>query len=161
MRLRRSRGRSPVRPLYSLEKEATLTTDDSQEAIGACLTQESHPVIYISQQLTSAEKNYSNIEREALAIVWSVAKLKHFLLGRSFDICTDHKPLVYLFGKTSAIPTNASARISRWELQLMGYEYNIRYVKGADIPHVDALSRLKFKEKLEDSKQITQDESLR
>lgn len=136
---------SPVVQPYSLNKEVTLTTDASQEALGACLTQDSHPVIYISRRLTDAERNYSNIEREALAILWAVVRLKHFLLGRTFVICTDHQPLIHLFGRTSAIPMGTSARICRWALQLMAYDYSIRYVKGADIPHVDALSRMKFK----------------
>jgi hypothetical protein len=137
---------SPVVQPYCLDKDVTLTTDASKEAIGACLVQDDHPVIYISRKLSNAEKNYSNIEREALAVVWAVVRLKHFLLGRSFNICTDHKPLVYLFGDASSIPVGTSARICCWALKLMAYEYTIRYVKGADIPHADALSRMKFKD---------------
>ena len=107
---------SPVVQPYCLHKDVTLTTDASKEAIGACLVQENHPVIHISRKLSNAEKNYSNIEREALAVVWAVVRLKHFLLGRSFDICTDHKPLVHLFCNASAIPMGNSARICYWAL---------------------------------------------
>ena len=144
-RIKEEISSSPVVQPYSLQKEATLTTDASKEALGACLSQESHPVIYISRRLTPAERNYSNIEREALAIVWAVSRLKQFLLGRQFCVETDHKPLVPLFSKTSSIPTGTSARICRWALQLMSYDYSIKYVPGEDLPHADALSRLRFK----------------
>ena len=50
-----------VKP-YSLDKEVTLSTDASEKTIGAVLTQNDHPVIYISRNLTSAEQKYSNIE---------------------------------------------------------------------------------------------------
>ena len=73
-----------------LEKEVTMTTDASKCAIAAVLTQEGHPVKYISRTLSTAEKNYSNIEREALAIVWSISRLQHFLLGRKFILTTNH-----------------------------------------------------------------------
>ena len=149
-RIKEEISRSPVVQPYSLDKEVVLTTDASQEALGACLTQESHPVIFISRRLSPAEKNYSNIEREALAIVWAVTRLKQFLLGRQFAIKTDHKPLIYLFSKTASIPIGTSARICRWALELMSYDYAINYVKGKDLPHVDALSRLRFKGMNED-----------
>ena len=48
---------------YSLQKEATVTTDASEKAIGGVLLQEGHPVKYVSRKLTPAEQNYSNIER--------------------------------------------------------------------------------------------------
>ena len=80
----------PVIQPYSLEKEAIVTTDASQEAIGGILTQEGHPVIYVSRKLSKAERNYSNIEREALAIIWVVTRMKQFLMGRKFTLITDH-----------------------------------------------------------------------
>ena len=66
---------------YSLQKEATVTIDASENAVGGVLSQEGHPVIYVSTKLTRAEQNYSNIERKALAIVFLFTKLNHFLLG--------------------------------------------------------------------------------
>ena len=76
----------PLVPPYSLQKEATVTTDASEKAIGRFFSQEGHPVIYVSRKLTPAEQNYyySNIEQEALAIVSVVTRLKQFLLGRRF-----------------------------------------------------------------------------
>ena len=91
---------NPLVQTYSLTKEATVTTDASEKAIGRVLSQEGHPVIYVSRKLSQAEQNYSNFEREALSIVFVVTRLKPFLLGRRFTLQTDHKPLKYLFIQT-------------------------------------------------------------
>ena len=88
---------NPLVQPYNLTKEATVTTDASGKAIGGVLSQEGHPVIYVSRKLWQAEQNYSNIEREALAIVFVVTRLKQFLLGRRFTLQSDHKLLKYLF----------------------------------------------------------------
>ena len=74
----------PLVQRYSYTKEATVTTDASEKAIGGVLSQEGHPVIYVSMKLAQAEQTYSNIEREALAIVFVVTRLKQLLLGRKF-----------------------------------------------------------------------------
>ena len=149
--LKRVISKAPVVQPYSLQKEATLTTDASKFTLAAVLTQNGHPVIYISRHLSDAEKNYSNIEREALAIVWAVTRLKDFLLGRKFSINTDHKPLQFLFGENKEIPhATASSRIIRWALTLMQYDYEIQHVPGKNIHHADALTRLEFTHSLED-----------
>ena len=94
--------------------------------------------------MSQAERNYSNIEREALAIVFVVARLKQFLLGRRFTLQTDHKPLKYLFAPDEEIPKTASARITRWATAQMGFDFELKYTPGEQIPHAEALSRLDF-----------------
>ena len=126
---------------YSLTKEATVTTDSTEKAIGGVHAQERHPVIYVSRNLSQAEQNNSNIEREALAIVFVVTNLKQFLLGRRFTLQTDHKPVKQLFAPDEEIPKATSARITRWAM-LMGFDFELKYTPGEQIPHADALSRL-------------------
>ena len=121
---------NPLVQSYSLQKEATVTTDASEKAIGGVLSQEGHPVIYVSRKLTPAEKNYSNTEREALAIVFVVTRLEQFLLGRRFTLQTDHKPLKHLFAPDEEIPKTASARITRWAKALMGFDHELKYTTG-------------------------------
>ena len=119
--------------------------------IGAVLTQNDHPVIYISRNLTSAEQKYSNIEREALAVVFAVTRrLRQFLLGRKFTLRTDHKPLQYIFNPSNQIPKVVSARLARWTITLMAYDYDVQYTPGQDIGHADAMSRLRFKDDEDD-----------
>ena len=110
----------PLVQPFSLQKEATVNTCASEKAIGGVL---SHPVIYVSRKLSPAEQNYSTIEREALAIVFVVTRLKQFLLGRRFTLETDRKPLKYLFAPDEEIPKTASARITRWAIALIGFDY--------------------------------------
>ena len=117
---------NPLVQPYSLQKKATVTTDTSEKAIGGVLSQEGHPIIYVSRKSTPAEQDYSNIEREALVIVFVVTRLKQFHLGRRFTLQTDHKPLKYLFAPDEEIPKTASARITRWAIALMGFDYELR-----------------------------------
>ena len=144
----------PLVQPHSLQKEATVTTDASEKTIGGVLSQEGHPVIYVSRKLTPAEQNYSNVEREALAIVFLVTRLKQFLLGRRFNLQTDHKPLKYLFAPDEEIPKTASTRITRWAIALMGFDYELRYTPGEQIPHADALSRMDFGEDESDNDRV-------
>ena len=116
---------SLVQP-YSLQKEATVTTDASEKAIGGVLSREGHPVIYVSGKLNPADQNSSNIEREALAIGFVVTRLKQFVLGRQFTLMTEHKPLKYLFEPDEEIPKTASARVTRSAIALMGFDYELK-----------------------------------
>ena len=115
-----------------MTKEATVTTDASEKTIGGALSQEGHPVIYVSRKLSQTEQNYSNIEREALAIVFVVSRLKQFLLGRKFFLQTDLRPLEYLFAPDEEIQKTASARITRcpWAIALMGFDFELKYTPG-------------------------------
>ena len=103
-----------------------------------------HPVIYASRKLSQAEQNYSNIQREALAIVFVVTRLKQFLLRRRFTIPTDHKPLNYLFAPDEELPKTASAGIKRCAIALMGFDFELKYTPGEQITNADAFRRPHF-----------------
>ena len=146
---------NPLVQPYNLQKEATVTTDASEKAIGGALLQERLPVIYVSRKLTPpAVQNYSNLEREALAIVFVATRMKQLLLGRRFTLQTDHKPLKYLFAPDGEIPKTASARITRWTIALMVFDYELKYTPGERIPHADALSRMDFDEDKSDNDRV-------
>lgn len=83
------------------------------------------PIAFASRSLTTAEKKYSQLDKEALAIIFGVTKFRQYLLGHHFFIFSDHKPLQYLFGNSKAIPPLASSRIQRWALTLSAYDYSI------------------------------------
>ena len=116
---------------------STLTTDASNKGLGAILSQEEHPICYTSRTLNKAGENNSTTEKELLPIVWSVQRLRQYLLGREFKIRTDHQALTWLFNCKEP-----SSRLFRWRLMLEGYDYVIEYYKGKDNKAVDALSRV-------------------
>ena len=59
------------------------------------------PIAYASKKLLPRERNWATVEKECYAIIWSVKRFEFFLYGRTFEIHTDHKPLVYLDAKKS------------------------------------------------------------
>ena len=118
----------------------SLAVDASQNAIGAVLSQVGHPVLYVSRKLSPTEANYSNIEREALAALWACKRLEQFLLGKKFILKTDHKPL-YILGPDSALRTDISARLMRFALKMMHFDYEIKYIPGISNVITDRLSQ--------------------
>ena len=87
--------------------------------------------------MNTAERNYSTIERELLAIVFAVEKFRYYLYGKPFTIITDHNPLVYLNNITLT-----SERLTRWRLKLAEYDFNVTYRKGKANGNADAMSRI-------------------
>ena len=132
---------------YDPDKDLTLTVDASPYGVGAVISHTSadgigKPIAFASRSLNSAEKNYAQIQREALAIIFGVKKFHMYLYGRRFTLETDHKPLSFIFSPTKDIPSTAAARMQRWALILSGYEYDIKHRRGEDNAHADMLSRL-------------------
>ncbi|KXJ08001.1 Retrovirus-related Pol polyprotein from transposon 297 [Exaiptasia diaphana] len=99
------------------------------------------PVAFDSRVLTDAEKKYSQIEKELLAIVFGATKFRQYLLGRHFTLKTDHKPLITLCGEHKTIPQMASSRIKRWTLLSAAYDYTIEFIPGKENNWADFLSR--------------------
>ena len=132
---------------YDPKKPLTLTTDASPYGVGAVLSHvmkdgAEKPVACFSRTLSPAEKNYSQLDKEALGIIAGLTKFRQYLWGRPFKIFTDHKPLVHIFNEKKAVPQMASPRMQRWALLLAAHQYEIVYKEGKSIPHADALSRL-------------------
>lgn len=126
----------PVLSYPDFSKPFELTTDASSYAIGSILSQNGHPICYASRTLNPAEINYSTIEKELLAIVWSCKYFRPYLFGHKFTIMTDHKPLQWLFSLKEP-----HSRLVRWRLKLEEFDYIIKYKKGKLNQAADALSR--------------------
>ena len=105
-------------------------------------TGEEKPVAFVSRTLSSSEKNYAQIEKEALALVFGVKRFHQYLYGRKFTLLTDHRPLTTILGPKKGIPPIAAARLQRWAVQLAAYTYDIEFKSTHDHGNADALSRL-------------------
>ena len=68
-RLKIIKAKKPVVKVFDPQKDIALTTDANEHSISGILSQGGHPIIYLSKRLTNTEFSYSNIEKEALAIV--------------------------------------------------------------------------------------------
>ena len=84
----------------------------------------SRVIAYGSRSLTDVESRYSQMEREALAVVWGCLHFHLYVYGHQFEIITDHKALVPLLGNPKSKPP---LRIERWLLKLQQYQFNITY----------------------------------
>lgn len=145
--VKRALTTAPALTYYDVSRPLRLACDGSQKGLGAVLSHVNAdgtevPIMHISRSLKKAERNYSQVENEALAVVWAVKKLKKFLWGRSFEIVTDHLPLLRIFNPEKSIPEMLPGKIKRYALFLREFIYVIRHKKGKEHSNADCLSRL-------------------
>ena len=76
-----------------------LQTDASSVGVGDTMEQGDRVIAYASRALNQAEKQYSVIQQKCLAIVFALKQFRHYLLGRSFELLTDHAPLQWLLSQ--------------------------------------------------------------
>lgn len=137
---------APVLTHFDPGRELFLECDASPYGVGAALLHriegQYQPLGFRSRTLTAAEKNYSQIEREALALVYGVTRFRDYLLGRQFTLVTDHQPLLGLLRADRQTPVMAAARIQRWAIILGAYRYRLQHKPGKFMCNADALSRL-------------------
>jgi len=123
---------------FDVSKPVLIQTDASQSGLGSCILQEGRPIAFASRALTPAEENYSQIEKELLAICFSCAKFHQYAYGRKVEVHSDHRPLETIFKKPLA---KAAPRLQRMLLQLQRYDLNVTYVPGKLMYIADTLSR--------------------
>ena len=130
----------PILKIPDVNKPFVVCTDASNTAISGCLLQEYdgilHPVLYISRLLKNGELRYAIVEKEALAVIFTITKLDKYLLGVHFILCTDHAPLACITSKKLK-----NSRIDRWSLILQDYNFTVKTIPGKQNIMADCLSR--------------------
>lgn len=119
------------------KKTFELTTDASNYSLGAVLSQDGKPIMYLSRSLSKTEESYATNEKEMLAIIWALNSLRSFLYGsRKVKIYTDHQPLTYALSNK-----NSNSKMKRWKAILEEYNHELVYMPGRANVVADALSR--------------------
>ena len=135
-------SQSPVLKYFNQELPTKVSVDASKSGLGAVLLQAQDdiwcPVAYASRALTKAEQNYSQIEKETLAVVFGTEHFNQYIYGRAFLVESDHKPLQPILKRNI---DKAPPRIQRMLLRLQKYDFELVFTPGTTIPVADTLSR--------------------
>jgi transposase InsO family protein len=138
--LKDSLSAAPVLACPDFGKPFVLQTDAADTGLGVALTQYvdggDHVIAYASRSLTKPEQAYSTTEKECLAVVWGIEKMRPYLEGYRFTVLTDHQSLKWL----QAIK-DPTGRLARWAIFLQQHDFDIRYRKGVLNRVADTLSR--------------------
>lgn len=141
---------SPVLSFYDPSKPLTVVCDAGPYGVGGILNivekGEERPVFMISASLSQAEKNYSQLHREALAIVFSIRKFHKFIYGHKIIVYTDCKSLVSILSGKKDLCTVINSRFLRWILFLQNYDIEFQFRPSDKTKNADALSRLPINE---------------
>ncbi len=116
-----------------------VATDACSTGLGAVLLQNDRPIAYAARSLTSAEANYSIIEKELLAVVFALTRFHFYTAGRRVTVLTDHQPLL---GAARNVLVRDNPRLDRLFDKIISYDLQWVYVPGKDNHFPDFLSRL-------------------
>ena len=127
-------------------KQIYVASNASNSGLGAVILHKEDgklkPIQHASRMLLPAEMNYSQIEKEGLAIIFAIRKFHKYIHSREFILQTDRRPLLAIFGSKKGIPTYTANRLQKWATMLFNYSFKMEFLPSKEIAHADGLSRL-------------------
>ena len=102
-------SQAPVLVHYDPSQPIRVAGDASNYGVGAILSHiipdgMEHPIAFASLTLQPSERNYAQVEKDALSLVFGIQKFHKYIYGRQFTLVTDHNPLITILGpKTGGI----------------------------------------------------------
>jgi hypothetical protein len=127
---------APILRIANPNEDFVVCTYACKEGLGGVLSQNGFIICYESIKLKENKRNYANHDLELAAIVHSLKKWRHYLMGRRFELRTYQNGMKYLFDQQTL-----NDRHSRWLEFLCEYDFDIKHIKGKENKVVDALSR--------------------
>ncbi|GFT46326.1 retrovirus-related Pol polyprotein from transposon 17.6 [Trichonephila clavipes] len=135
-KIKRALTEAPVLQLPNFTEQFNLFTDASGVGIGTVLNQNHRPIAFASRTLNKAERNYIVTERECLAVIWALNKLKTYFGSLPVKVITDHAALTKLTNRK-----NLSSRMIRWAFKLSEFNIEWEHRQGVQNVVANVLSR--------------------
>ena len=145
-KVKESLASSEVLVPYDPDLPLILATDASPYGLSGVLSHRmpdgtERPITYVSRTLSKAEKNYSQLDKEATAVIWALKKVFQYCYGRQFTLVIDNRPLMSIFSPEKNMPPLVAARMLRYAQFLSGFSYNIVCKRSAENANADYISR--------------------
>jgi len=128
-----------------------VATDASPYGVGAVLSHvypngTERVVQYASCTLNNTQRKYTQIDKEAFAIIFGIKKFHNFLYGKRFTLLTDNKPITQILNPGKGLLAYSAMRMQHYAVFLQGFDFVIKYRKIENHGNADGLLRLPIKE---------------
>lgn len=136
---------------FQVELPVILATDASPTGYGAVLSHimpdgKERPVAFASKSLSKTEKRYSQLDKEAAALIWGLKKFFQYCYGRKITLIIDNQPLSRILHPEKQLPNTTAIRLVHYANFLAGFNYDIKLRKTTEHANADYLSRLEHTE---------------
>ncbi len=132
---------------YNATLPIRMAGDASVYGVGAVISHvmpdgTEQPIAFTSRTLLPSERNYSQVEKEALSLIFGVSKFHTYLYGRKFVLVTDYKTLTTILGHKKGVPPPWLLQdYNEWAVRLSAYDYEIKFCRTEEHSNADGLSR--------------------
>ena len=120
---------------FEPKKDITVASDTCNYEIIAVILHKfkngtTKPIAHASRTLLPAERNYCQIEKKSLAIIYLIMKFHRFIHGRKFMLQMDHRLLLTIFGSKKGILMQTANRLHHWGITLLNYNFKMEFLSS-------------------------------